>query len=159
MKHSEDKDRKNEAELLADGSVDIIIGGHTITPKRALAVAFSDPYSFHTVGLLVNDANRDKFSDLYSIQTMATLNLGMRKSKYYQDMVKEYLPNAKGKHFELNWLQDTNSPPGSGTYPRLKVDKDDDIFRKDYKWIKETSLREDLKADLTEWFKSIGSDQ
>ena len=73
--------------------------------------------------------------------------------------IGKYLPNAKGKHFELNWLQDTNSPPGSGTYPRLKVDKDDDIFRKDYKWIKETSLREDLKADLTEWFKSIGSDQ
>ncbi|MCJ8296697.1 MAG: ABC transporter substrate-binding protein, partial [Colwellia sp.] len=94
-----DEDRKNEAELLADGSVDIIIGGHTITPKRALAVAFSDPYSFHTVGLLVNDAKRDEFSDLYTIQAMETLNLGMRKSKYYQDMVKEYLPNAQLTEF------------------------------------------------------------
>jgi len=109
-----DKDRRNEAELLADGSVDIIIGGHTITPKRALEVTFSDPYSFHTLGLLVNDAKRDEFSELYSIQAMETLHLGMRKSKYYQSIVQEYLPNAqltpfkdvrqflKGQHKEVD---------------------------------------------------------
>ena len=89
------EDKADGAELLADGSVDIIIGGLTITPKRALEVTFSDPYSFHTLGLLVNDAKRDEFSDLYKIQAMDMLNLGMGKNKYYQDIVKEYFPNAQ----------------------------------------------------------------
>jgi ABC-type amino acid transport substrate-binding protein len=102
--------RQNEAELLADGSVDIVIGGHTITPKRALEVSFSDPYSFHTLGLLVNDAKRDEFSELYSIKSMKTLNLGMGNNKYYQDIVKEYLPNATITEFKdvRQFLKGTN---------------------------------------------------
>ncbi len=89
------KDKTNAAELLTDGSIDIMIGGHTITPKRALQVAFSDAYTFHTAGILVNDANRDDFAELYNIKAMKTLTLGVGRNKYYQDMVKEYLPNAK----------------------------------------------------------------
>lgn len=85
----------NEAELLANGSIDITLGGHTITPKRALEVTFSDAYTFHTVGILVNDAKRDKFADISTIATIKDLNLGVGRSKYYKDMVKEYLPNAK----------------------------------------------------------------
>jgi hypothetical protein len=30
--------------------------------------------------------------------------------------IGKYLPNAKGKHFEINWLSD-NSSDGSGTFP------------------------------------------
>lgn len=89
------ENRADEAELLADGSVDITIGGHTVTPKRALEVVFSDTYTFHTAGLLVNDARRDEFAEFYDIQAMKTLNLGVGKSKYYQEMVKEYFPNAE----------------------------------------------------------------
>ncbi|GAW95852.1 MULTISPECIES: cation:dicarboxylate symporter family transporter [Colwellia] len=89
------KDKADEAKLLADGSVDITIGGHAITPKRALTVTFTDSYTFRTAGLLVSDARRDEFSDLYNIQAMTNLNLGVGSSKYYQDMVKEYIPNAK----------------------------------------------------------------
>lgn len=89
------KDRADEAEILANGSVDITIGGYAITPKRALEVAFSDSYTFHTAGLLVNDAKRDKFADLYSMQAMKKLNIGVGSSKYYQDIVKENLPNAQ----------------------------------------------------------------
>ncbi|WP_019028463.1 cation:dicarboxylate symporter family transporter [Colwellia piezophila] len=103
-----DKDKANEAELLADGSIDIAIGGRTITPKRALTVTFSNPYSFHTLGLLVNDAKRDQFADLYKIQAMDKLNLGMKKSKYYQEIVQEYFPNAElteVKHVR-NFLKD-----------------------------------------------------
>jgi Na+/H+-dicarboxylate symporter/ABC-type amino acid transport substrate-binding protein len=85
----------NEAKLLADGSIDVIIGGITITPKRALEVAFSDAYTFHTTGILVNDAKRAEFSELSAIQAMNTLNLGVGPNKYYQDIVQEYLPNAQ----------------------------------------------------------------
>ena len=34
--------------------------------------------------------------------------------------IGKYLPNAKGKHFELNWLSD-NSGDGSGTFPVNEV--------------------------------------
>ena len=77
--------------------------------------------------------------------------------------IGKYLPNAKGKHFELNWLKDSNEKRGTLlTTPDPTLDPRGDnliVDRKDYKWIKETSLREELKANLTEWFKSIGSDQ
>jgi Na+/H+-dicarboxylate symporter/ABC-type amino acid transport substrate-binding protein len=88
------KSRTDEAQLLANGSIDITIGGHTITPQRALKSTFSDSYTYHTAGLLVSDSNRNKFSDLYDIQTMESFTLGVGKGKYYQNIVKEYFPNA-----------------------------------------------------------------
>lgn len=87
--------RSQEAELLSNGSVDITIGGHVITPIRALKVDFSDSYTFHTAGLLVKDTQRNEFSDMYNIQSMPALKIGVGGSKYYQDMVKEILPNAE----------------------------------------------------------------
>ncbi|RHW77639.1 cation:dicarboxylate symporter family transporter [Colwellia sp. RSH04] len=89
------KDKKDEATLLANGSVDITIGGKIITPLRALKVAFSDSYTHHTAGLLLNDSKRDSFSDLYDIKEMKNLNLAVGNSKYYKDAIKEYFPNAK----------------------------------------------------------------
>ena len=87
----------DEAKLLANGSIDILIGGNTVTPKRALKVDFSDSYTFHTAGIIVNDAKRAEFAELSAIQAMKTLKLGVGRNKYYQDMVKEYLPNAQLK--------------------------------------------------------------
>jgi ABC-type amino acid transport substrate-binding protein len=89
------KNKADEAKLLKDGSIDMIIGGNSITPMRAINVAFTDPYTFHTAGILVNDAKRNEFSDLYAIQTMKTLNLGVGGSKYYQEVAREFFPNAK----------------------------------------------------------------
>ncbi|MEW6993320.1 cation:dicarboxylase symporter family transporter [Colwelliaceae bacterium MEBiC 14330] len=89
------ENKADEAKLLADGSIDMTIGGHSISPIRAIDVAFTDPYTFHTAGILVNDAKRDEFSDLYAIQAMKTVNLGVSNSKYYQEVVKEFFPNAK----------------------------------------------------------------
>jgi ABC-type amino acid transport substrate-binding protein len=89
------KNKADEAKLLKDGSIDMIIGGNSITPMRAINVAFTDPYTFHTAGILVNDAKRNEFSDLYAIQTMKTLNLGVGGSKYYQEVTREFFPNAK----------------------------------------------------------------
>ena len=86
---------KDEAELLKNGSIDITIGGKVITPLRALKVAFSDSYTHHSAGLLIHDAKRDDFANLYDIQELKEFNLGIGKSKYYQEAVKEYFPNAK----------------------------------------------------------------
>jgi len=89
------KNRKDEAQLLANGSIDITIGGHTITPQRALKVTFSDSYTYHTAGLLVSDSKRNDFADLYEIQTLENFNLGVGRSKYYQNIVKDNFPNAQ----------------------------------------------------------------
>lgn len=88
------KKQDDNAELLSNGSIDVSIGGQAITPNRALKVEFSDAYTFHTAGLLVNDSNRGNFADIYSIQTMKSLNLGVPSGKYYQNIVQENFPNA-----------------------------------------------------------------
>jgi len=89
------KNHKEEAGLLTNGSIDITVGGQTITPLKALSVTFSKPYTYHSAGLLLNDSKRDSFTNLYDIQMMKTLNIGVTKSTYYQQMAKNYFPNAK----------------------------------------------------------------
>ncbi|PHR84098.1 MAG: sodium:dicarboxylate symporter [Colwellia sp.] len=89
------KSNEQEAELLKNGALDIIIGGHTITPMHALEVLFSDAYTYHTAGLLINDSKRDDFTDLYSIRAMKEPNIGVGNNKYYQRITEDYFPNAK----------------------------------------------------------------
>lgn len=89
------KHRKDEAELLANGSIDITIGGHIITPIRALSVKFTESYTYHTGGFLVPDNKRDEFSDLYEMKLMNNLKIGIIGSPYYKNMVQQYLPNAE----------------------------------------------------------------
>jgi Na+/H+-dicarboxylate symporter/ABC-type amino acid transport substrate-binding protein len=89
------KDRLSAPELLANGSIDITVGGQAITPKRALNVTFTDTYAHHTAGLLLTDSKRDEFSDLYNIQSLKKLNIGISGTGYYSKVVEEFFPNAK----------------------------------------------------------------
>lgn len=89
------KDKKDAHNLLANGSIDITVGGQAITPKRALNTTFSDSYSHHTAGLLLMDSKRDDFSDLFNIQSMKNLNLGVSGTGYYSQALEEFFPNAK----------------------------------------------------------------
>lgn len=88
------KDRDREPELLINGGVDIVIGGWAITPRRALEVAFSDPYTHHTVGLIVADSLRDKFGTLAGINEIKDMNLGVPGSAYYSQSISTFFPNA-----------------------------------------------------------------
>lgn len=102
-------DREDEAKLLSNGSIDMSIGGHVITPMRALNVAFSDSYTYHTAGLLLNDSRRDEFSELSAIKEMPNLHLGVGTTKYYQEMIKQHFPDATlteiGKDNVRNFLK------------------------------------------------------
>lgn len=89
------KNYKDEPQLLSDGSIDVAIGGIVITPSRALDVAFSDAYTYHTVGLIVKDERREKFSMMENINVMKKVNLGMLKSVYYKNSIENLFPNAK----------------------------------------------------------------
>ena len=89
------KNHKMEPQLLADGSVDITVGGRVITPERALDVNFSDPYTYHTAGFVLLDDRREEFAELEYINEMEQLNLGVGDNPYYIKMVRDLFPHAK----------------------------------------------------------------
>jgi len=83
--------------------------------------------------------------------------------------IGKYLPSARGKHFELNWLSD-KSGDGSGTFPvngTSLVTKDIHPDRSPGKkeggmeWINPNNLDIKGKAGsaVSRWFKAIGSDK
>jgi Na+/H+-dicarboxylate symporter len=86
--------REIEAQLLAEGNVDITVGGRAITPERALSVAFSDPYTYHTAGLVLTDDKREDFASIDYINEMEQFNLGVGDNDYYKNMVKNLFPHA-----------------------------------------------------------------
>lgn len=108
------KNRQQEAQMLSDGRLDITVGGLAITPTRALDIAFSTPYTHHTVGLMVIDANRDRLSNVAKIRALENFKVGMQDEIYYRKSIQALFPNAtfttvesprnffKGKYPELD---------------------------------------------------------
>ncbi len=88
------ENRKDLDQLLANGSIDISIGGQTITPLRALDVAFTDSYTHHTAGLVLLDSHRDEFASFDDIRAMTKLNLGVANNEYYINVLAQAFPNA-----------------------------------------------------------------
>jgi Na+/H+-dicarboxylate symporter len=103
-----------ESQMLLDGRVDIVVGGRTITPVHALNVAYSDSYTYHSLGLMVRDDRTDEFATMDMINAMEELKLGYIQNPYYEKAVRELLPQAtlttvnnprtffSGKHDELD---------------------------------------------------------
>lgn len=110
------KKPKDQEALLANGSIDIAVGGQIITPLRALKTAFSTTYTHHTLGVIVPDSNRDSFGSVGSMNEAPKLTLGIPNSAYYHDLIVMSFPNAefkviadvrsflKGKHPEVDAL-------------------------------------------------------
>ena len=67
--------------------------------------------------------------------------------------IGKYLPNAIGKHWELNWLNESNGINGTLTDNKANVNRTDE-----YSWIDKKSMREELKGAVSDWWKSLGSD-
>ena len=62
--------------------------------------------------------------------------------------IGKYLPNAKGKHFELNWITDKNNTQGTYT-------NNNDVDRTDeYSWVDKKTFRQELKASLRDAWKN-----
>jgi len=80
---------------LSDGSIDVAIGGRAITPKRALGVAYSDTYAYHTVGLVLADSRKDEFATLEKINSKENVTLGVPPGAYYKKIAQQYFPNVK----------------------------------------------------------------
>jgi Na+/H+-dicarboxylate symporter len=80
---------------LKEGRLDIVIGGGSITPKRALKFLFTDAYTYHTIALIVTDSTRDTFSTMNRIREIENLKIYTPDSPYYISTMKSVLPNAE----------------------------------------------------------------
>ncbi len=87
-------ERDNMVEQLNAGSCDIIMSGIVVTPKRAQAMAFSQPYTDQTVAFVVKDYRRQAFSSRDAVRRLKAPRIGVLNVPYYIDKVRRYLPQA-----------------------------------------------------------------
>ena len=79
--------------------------------------------------------------------------------------IGKYLPNAKGKHFELNWIKDTNNKSGTLSYVFGNKDGEQGVIRdRDYRWIDDTRSGVTINGKkprtyFTEVFKATRTDE
>lgn len=84
------------AEQLNEGYCDIYATMLAITPSRTQLVTLLTPISSGTVGFLVADNRRDRFSSWAALQELETLQIGyFHDIPYYLAKVKELLPQAE----------------------------------------------------------------
>jgi Na+/H+-dicarboxylate symporter/ABC-type amino acid transport substrate-binding protein len=87
-------DARQSAAMLADGRIDVKVGGVIVTPDRATTTTFTLPYMEHTMGFLVSDQRREEFKDLLGVIQVTDLHLAMERVPYYRKPVAEALPHA-----------------------------------------------------------------
>ncbi len=79
---------------LDSGRIDLLAGGISITPERALLAAFTRPYVEETPGFLVADHRRRDFADVETIKELPSLRLGVMP-RYFHRAIARVLPNAE----------------------------------------------------------------
>ena len=90
-----DNSKLKPADFLNQGSLDMVIGGIGITPFRANRALFSDPYGFHSVGIVVKDSERDKFSSMESIGQLQDITVGSPNTSYYRDVLNNWFVDTE----------------------------------------------------------------
>jgi Na+/H+-dicarboxylate symporter/ABC-type amino acid transport substrate-binding protein len=106
--------RQNIGKLFLSGQIDIVMSGLVITPTRALKWDFATPTLDMTLGLLVPDHERKKYTSFARLQAREDLTLGIVQSDpAFSRWVQNGLPLAK--------LVDVPSPRGflRGDKPEL----------------------------------------
>jgi len=121
---------------LANGSIDILIGGRAITPLSALDFAYSDEYTYHSVGLVLYDSKRDKFTSVEAINSLEEdVKFMIPRTGYYKKTIENLFPNAtivpsnnarayfKTKHTEYDALifSSESGAAWSMLYPKFTV--------------------------------------
>lgn len=81
-------------EALDTGRIDLLAGGISITPERALLAAFTRSYVEETPGFLVPDHRRRDFADMAEIKRLPSLRLGVMP-RYFHRKIEQGLPNAE----------------------------------------------------------------
>jgi Na+/H+-dicarboxylate symporter/ABC-type amino acid transport substrate-binding protein len=85
----------------ASGLCDLGIGGTPVTPERAVAASFSDPYIDETLAFVVRDHLRNQFETWASIRTLRDVVIGVPPLPYYEREIEGRLPGVPWKPFDL----------------------------------------------------------
>ncbi len=79
---------------LDSGRIDLLAGGVSITPQRALGAAFTRSYVDETPGFLIRDLARRNFTNVQRIRQLPSLKLGIMPH-YFHRQIEQALPNAE----------------------------------------------------------------
>lgn len=85
----------NVSTALANGSIDIAIGGISISVQRALQFNFSNSYLDETLALIVPDNRRNAFADYSNILQMPHLTLGATTFRLKEGSGQIAFPHAR----------------------------------------------------------------
>jgi Na+/H+-dicarboxylate symporter/ABC-type amino acid transport substrate-binding protein len=86
--------REQLGDELNRGYCDIVMSGVAVTTERASRMVMSNAYLDETLGLIVRDAERERFSTWEGIRAMGRISLGMPDLPYYADKVHLLAPQA-----------------------------------------------------------------
>ena len=78
--------------VLDRGGCDLAMTGTPVTPLRASAMLFSEPYLDETLAWVVKDHLRDQFSSWDAIQALGAMRVGAPDVPYYVQVVRERAP-------------------------------------------------------------------
>lgn len=79
-------------QLLAAGRIDLAMTGTPVTPERASEMLFSDPYLDETLGFVVKDHLRDRFSSWAKIRELGSFAVNIPNLPYYVDQIRRRAP-------------------------------------------------------------------
>ena len=91
----EAQDLASLAHLIATGGLDLAMSGIVVTPDRAGAKLFSEPYLDETFAFVVKDHLREEFSGWASIRDLGPFPVAVPDLPYYIDRVKARSPALK----------------------------------------------------------------
>ncbi|MCP3871033.1 MAG: cation:dicarboxylase symporter family transporter [Gammaproteobacteria bacterium] len=83
------------SEQLAEDHFDIAVSGIAATVKGARSMFFSESYMDVIMALAIRDHDKDRFSDLASIQRLGSVSVGVEIGSYFAETIQDYLPQAK----------------------------------------------------------------
>lgn len=82
-------------EALNSGSCDIAMTGAPLRPRMTQRVAYSTPYMDTTIGFVVEDYRRDKFTSWKAIHNQGAITIGIpSQSQHYRSLAEKLLPQA-----------------------------------------------------------------
>jgi len=82
-------------QLLAVGRIDLAMTGLPVTPERASEMSFSVPYLDETLGFVVKDYLRDRFSSWANIRELGSFAVKIPNLPYYVDQIRRRAPTLK----------------------------------------------------------------
>ncbi|NRB42642.1 MAG: transporter substrate-binding domain-containing protein, partial [Pseudomonadales bacterium] len=81
-------------EALDSGKIDIVVGGISLSVQRALEYTFSNSYMNESLGLIVADHDRNKFSDYAEILTLPSFKIAATPYRFKEGSGQEAFPDA-----------------------------------------------------------------